>query len=49
MKGIWCLNPDETLSPGQKEEIDRVYALYPELSDDAFVKEFLAEDKVDPH
>lgn len=48
MKGIWCLNPDETLSPGQKEEIDRVYALYPELSDDAFVKEFLAEDKVDP-
>lgn len=37
LEGIWCLNPDETLSPGQKEEIDRVYAAYPELNDDAFV------------
>ncbi len=41
MKGIWCLNPDETLSEGQKEEIDRVYAMYPELNDDEFVREFL--------
>ena len=38
MKGIWCLNPDETMSPGQNEEIDRVYRMYPELSDDDFVK-----------
>jgi hypothetical protein len=26
------------MSPGQKEEIDRVYATYPEFADDAFVK-----------
>jgi dihydrodipicolinate synthase/N-acetylneuraminate lyase len=38
MKGIWCLNPDETVSPGQIEEIDRVYKMYPELNDDEFVK-----------
>lgn len=42
LKGIWCLNPSENLSPGQKAEIDRVYDAYPELNDDAFVKEFLA-------
>jgi len=41
MKGIWCLNPAETLSAGQSEEIDRVYEMYPELNDDAFVKENL--------
>ncbi|MBQ8584940.1 MAG: DUF4340 domain-containing protein, partial [Butyricicoccus sp.] len=44
MKGIWCLNPNETLSPGQKEEIDRVYKLYPSLNDDEFVKEFLEKE-----
>ncbi len=43
MKGIWCLNPHETLSPGQKEEIDRMYADYPQLNDDAFVKAHLSE------
>jgi len=43
MKGIWCLNPAETLSPGQSEEIDRVYRMYPELNDDDFVKEHLDE------
>ncbi len=37
-KGIWCLNPEETLSEGQSEEIDRMYAMYPELSDDDFIK-----------
>jgi len=41
LEGIWTLNPEETLSPGQKKEIDRVYAIYPELNDDAFVKENL--------
>jgi dihydrodipicolinate synthase/N-acetylneuraminate lyase len=35
------LNPAETLSPGQLEEIDRVYAAYPHLNDDAFVAEHL--------
>ena len=46
LKGIWCLNPEETLSPGQSEEIDRVYAMYPELNDDAFVEAFLREEGV---
>lgn len=41
LKGIWCLNPEEVLSPGQAEEIDRVCRAYPELFDDAFVKENL--------
>jgi dihydrodipicolinate synthase/N-acetylneuraminate lyase len=38
-EGIWCLDPHETLSPGQKEEIDRVYRAYPQLNDDTFVAE----------
>ena len=38
LAGIWCLDPDETLGPGQKEEIDRVCAAYPHLNDDAFVR-----------
>jgi len=42
MKGIWCLDPDEKLSPGQSEEITRVCAAYPELIDDGFVSEFLS-------
>lgn len=37
------LDPEENLSPGQMEEIDRVYALYPHLNDDAFVAEHLDE------
>jgi len=37
LEGTWCLDPQETLSPGQAEEIDRVCAAYPHLSDDAFV------------
>jgi dihydrodipicolinate synthase/N-acetylneuraminate lyase len=39
LEGIWCLDEREGLSPGQKEEIDRVYAAYPHLNDDAFVAE----------
>jgi dihydrodipicolinate synthase/N-acetylneuraminate lyase len=39
LDGIWCLNPNETLGPGQLREIDRVYAAYPHLNDDAFVAE----------
>ena len=38
LEGIWCLDPKETLSPGQAEEIDRVVAAYPELNDDDFVR-----------
>ena len=38
LEGLWCLDPHETLSPGQAEEIDRVYATYPEFADDDFVR-----------
>ena len=41
MQGIWCLDPEEGLSSGQKEEIDRVYKSYPHLHDDDFVGHFL--------
>jgi len=41
LEGTWCLNPDEVLSPGQAEELDRVHAGYPEMNDDAFVAENL--------
>jgi hypothetical protein len=38
LEGIWCLDPNETLGPGQSREIDRVCAAYPHLNDDAFVR-----------
>lgn len=38
LRGTWCLDPEEGLSPGQGQEIDRVYASYPHLNDDAFVE-----------
>jgi len=38
LEGIWCLDPNEALSPGQREEIDRVYNAYPHLNDDDFVR-----------
>jgi hypothetical protein len=41
LAGRWCLDPDEDLSPGQMDEIDRVLAKYPHLADDAFVRENL--------
>jgi dihydrodipicolinate synthase/N-acetylneuraminate lyase len=37
LDGNWCLNPDETLSPNQSEEIDRIYRMYPHLVDDDFI------------
>jgi len=37
LAGRWCLDPNEDLSPGQLEEIERVRAAYPGLADDAFV------------
>jgi hypothetical protein len=37
LAGTWCLDRRETLSPGQAEEIDRVYRAYPHLNDDEFV------------
>lgn len=41
LKGLWCINPEEQLSPGQREEIDRVTRSYPEYVDDEFARKFL--------
>jgi hypothetical protein len=38
LEGVWCLDPEEGLSPGQSAEIDRVYRDYPHLNDDDFVR-----------
>ena len=37
LAGIWCLDRDEGLSPGQLDEIDRVCNEHADLSDDDFV------------
>ena len=42
LEGIWCLDPNETLSPGQQGEIDRVCREHADLADDAFVADGLA-------
>ncbi len=44
MEGIWTLNPEEDLSPGQAEEITRVCEAYPGLVDDEFVAVFLEKE-----
>jgi hypothetical protein len=41
LQGTWCLDPNETLSPGQAAEIDRVYREHGDLADDDFVKAHL--------
>jgi dihydrodipicolinate synthase/N-acetylneuraminate lyase len=41
LRGTWCLDPKERLSPGQAAEIDRVIRAYPFLTDDEFVREHL--------
>lgn len=46
MQGIWTLDPQETLSPGQAEQIDRVWKQYPHLNDDTFVRRFLSMEEV---
>jgi hypothetical protein len=38
LEGTWCLDPKEALSPGQSEEIDRVYREHRDLADDEFVR-----------
>lgn len=40
MEGLWCLSAEEQLSGGQLEEIDRIYEAYPDLTDDAFARQF---------
>jgi dihydrodipicolinate synthase/N-acetylneuraminate lyase len=42
LEGIWCLDPQEGLSPGQAELLSAVAARYPHLTDDAFVRDNLA-------
>ncbi|MFT4280144.1 dihydrodipicolinate synthase family protein [Microbacterium sp.] len=37
LEGVWCLDENETLSPGQADDITRVQASYPHLTDDDFV------------
>lgn len=41
MRGVWCLDPREALSPGQRQAIARVRAAHPELTDDVFVRDRL--------
>ena len=43
LEGAWCLNPNEVLSPGQSEQIDRIYRSYPGMTDDRFVAQHLDE------
>ena len=43
VRGTWCIDPRERLSPGQAENLDRVDRCYPHLKDDDFVKEHLSE------
>ena len=49
LEGTWCLNPNENMSDGQSEEIDRIYNDYPELTDDDFVKRFLEKELKHQH
>lgn len=37
LEGVWCLDPEEGLGPGQRQRIDRVLRDHPDLADDAFV------------
>ena len=41
LAGRWCLDSAQDLSPGQLQEIVRVWRSYPYLQDDAFVTEHL--------
>lgn len=46
LEGTWCLNPDENLSPGQSEELDRIHRAYPDMHDDDFVRDFLIREGI---
>ncbi len=43
VRGTWCIDPDQQLSPGQVENLDRIERSYPHLRDDDFVREHLSE------
>ncbi len=47
MKGLWCLDENEVLSPGQSDEITRVYKAYPHLNDDDFICNNIANWLID--
>lgn len=38
LENVLCLNPNEVLSPGQSQELDRIQQSYPWMQDDDFVK-----------
>lgn len=44
LPSIRCLNPAETLSPGQLEELNRIRKAYPAWIDDDFVHTFIGSD-----
>ena len=48
LEGTWCLDPGEVLSPGQAEELDRIYKMYPRLTDDDFVAQHRIVDPGPP-
>ncbi|HXV23121.1 MAG TPA: dihydrodipicolinate synthase family protein [Alphaproteobacteria bacterium] len=41
LEGVWCLDPEEGLSPGQMAEIERVCIEHADLSDNEFVRQNL--------
>jgi len=43
LEGAWCLDPNEVLSPGQSDQIDRICRSYPGMTDDEFVAQHLDE------
>jgi len=43
LEEVRVLNPEEGLSPGQIDEIDRVYRMYPHLRDDEFTSKYINE------
>ncbi len=45
LQGTWCLDPEERLSPGQAEELDRICGEYQQLTDDDFVRSFLQNEQ----
>jgi len=45
LEGIWCLDKEEILSPGQLQEINRVTSQYSYLTDNEFVKDFLEKER----
>jgi len=45
LEGIWCLDKEEILSPGQLQDINRVTSQYSYLTDNEFVKDFLEKER----